>query len=506
MEIFHNVRVRVSLVAGLLCGLFTHMFFLTNVLKNYDGVIQNGFGAGVTSGRWLLEWVGSYIKMLWGDYNIPWYGGILTIILLSISATLIVAIFDFHNRWMWILCPVLFMTFPTTASTLVFSNTSLFYAFAILLIVFGCYAETKWKYGWILAIFFAACSMGIYQAYFPIMISIYLLLVIAKLLDNEETVSVVITGCKYLGEIIASVVLYFLLLQYRLHHTGKTLSNYQGINEMGRSGIRNIWDSIKSAYIVFFATLNGDYASLSNTLVIRLMRFAVLAVSIFLLICAISITIKRKDVLRAILLLVSSLLLPLAYGSIHVMCPNSAIYTLMVYGQVFFYFFPIILIGALGKEFGTKHHIEKICHSVIIVVLLISCLNFMYQINGAYTNMYYAGEQAKSYFGRMITRVQESTGFSTDKNWVFLGNEIHDPLYVNPWSKQEFLIGGVGSDMINIWSRTEYIEQYLGIHIPYASSEEVEEVRLHLDLKQIPCYPNQGSIVITDKNVIIRLE
>lgn len=507
MERILTKRTKTTFISGMLFGLLCHMFFLTNVLKNYDGVIQNGFGAGVTSGRWLLEWAGSYVKMLWGDYNIPWYGGILTIILLSISASIVVEIFDIQNTWAWILWPAIFMTFPTTASTLVFSNTSLFYAVAILLIVFGCYAETKWKFGWIIAVVFAACSMGIYQAYLPMMISIYLLIVIKKLLDDDtELVLIVKNACKYLAEIIASVVLYYLLLQYRLRHTGKVLSDYQGINDMGHSGIKNIGGAIKDAYTAFFSMLYKDYASLSNTAVIRLMRLVLLLISIVGLIYAICKLINKKHIFRAMLLILASLLLPLAYGSIHIMCPNSTIYTLMVYGQAYYYIYPIILVESFYDEGNAKKCIEKVCCSGIIVALLVSCLNFTYQINGAYTNMYYAGEQAKNYFGRMITRVQETPGFSTDKKWAFLGEKIQDPLYENPWSKTDFLLGGIGGDLLNIWSRAEYIEQFIGYSIPMASAEEIEGLEESLHVSDLEIYPNDGSIIISNQYAIICLD
>lgn len=506
MERILTKRTKTTFISGMLFGLLCHMFFLTNVLKNYDGVIQNGFGAGVTSGRWLLEWAGSYVKMLWGDYNIPWFGSILALFTLAIAASIVVEIFDYKKKTSWILWPGIFICFPTVASTLVFSNTSLFYAVAVLMMVLACYLAEKTKHGWVMAIILSACSMGIYQAYLPMMISVFLLLTIEKLLNTEISIKdIVQTGFTYIGIILGALVTYYGLLQWRLHHTGKTLSDYQGINELGTSGISNIGSAIYAAYKAFIQTFVADYASISATPIINVMRMVICVCALIMLMFYLAWNHTLYSLIRLFLLMLAVLMIPLAFGSIHLMCPDSAIYTLMVYGQVFFYAFYFLVFEMVTND--TAKNVLVSCGALVgSIAICCTMLNYTYQINGGYATLYYANKQAENYFAQMFAQVRMTPGFTTDKKWVFVGEDIQDPMYENPWAQKEFCYGGIGDSMLNVWSRAEFIEQTLGFKVSFATQDEIDMVRGNGELEGMTRYPNDGSIKVTKDYVIICLD
>jgi len=72
-------RMRVTMKAAVVCGLIAHLFALTNIVQNGDNVIVNGYGAGIISGRWFLSVLGDFVGKVWGNYNLPFFNGILTI-------------------------------------------------------------------------------------------------------------------------------------------------------------------------------------------------------------------------------------------------------------------------------------------------------------------------------------------------------------------------------------------------------------------------------------------
>lgn len=89
MKISNSARI--TLRAAILTGLASHLFALTNVLQNHDNIaVLNGYGAGVTSGRWFLNILGDFIGRVWGNYNLPFFNGLLCILLLSVSAAVII--------------------------------------------------------------------------------------------------------------------------------------------------------------------------------------------------------------------------------------------------------------------------------------------------------------------------------------------------------------------------------------------------------------------------------
>ena len=85
----------IAAITALIIGILTHMFALTNVLHNYDSINASfhGFGVGVESGRWLLTFLSIVIHKFLGGYNLPWFNGVIAIILLSVSAAVIVEAF-----------------------------------------------------------------------------------------------------------------------------------------------------------------------------------------------------------------------------------------------------------------------------------------------------------------------------------------------------------------------------------------------------------------------------
>ena len=57
-----------AFTGALLSGIVAHAFALVNILHNYDDILQQpkGYGAGITSGRWLLSILGDFSQNVLG--------------------------------------------------------------------------------------------------------------------------------------------------------------------------------------------------------------------------------------------------------------------------------------------------------------------------------------------------------------------------------------------------------------------------------------------------------
>lgn len=168
-------------------GLLVHLFGLVNVLHNYDDIAQQprGYGTGVTSGRWLLSIMGDFCDAIGGNFNLPTVNGLLFLLLIAVSAGLLVSVFRIRNRASAALMGVLFAVFPSAFSTLAFRYTAVYYGVAILLSVAAVWLFQRCSWGFFLSALCIACSLGIYQAYVPITIGMFVLMLLQESLSDD---------------------------------------------------------------------------------------------------------------------------------------------------------------------------------------------------------------------------------------------------------------------------------------------------------------------------------
>ena len=104
-EWYHKkeTAVKTAFFAAVIFGLMTHLYQFTNKLYNYDELANTpgGNGASVEQGRWFLKWMGDVLlKHFGGVYSLPLLNGVLSLLLLAVSAALIVEMFQVDN---WVL-------------------------------------------------------------------------------------------------------------------------------------------------------------------------------------------------------------------------------------------------------------------------------------------------------------------------------------------------------------------------------------------------------------------
>lgn len=87
-------------LAAILSGVAAHAFGLVNVIHNYDDILQQprGYGAGITSGRWLLEILGDLNDTLVQlNYNLPTMNGLGLLLLIALSTAILVNFLEIKN-------------------------------------------------------------------------------------------------------------------------------------------------------------------------------------------------------------------------------------------------------------------------------------------------------------------------------------------------------------------------------------------------------------------------
>ena len=178
----------VSFFAAMAAGVLTHAFGLVQILHNYDDIAQQpkGYGTGITSGRWFLSLLGDAAEKLGGNYNL----------LVALTASAVVNFFNIRSRSFAVLFGMLFAVFPTVFSTLAFRYTAVYYGIGILLSVLAAWCVHEKKYSLLVSGLCTACSLGIYQAYVPITVTLFVMKLIQDALRGDCSFrKLVCTGC-----------------------------------------------------------------------------------------------------------------------------------------------------------------------------------------------------------------------------------------------------------------------------------------------------------------------
>lgn len=496
----------IATITAFLAGIVVHMFGLVNMLHNYDDIAvqPNGYGTGITSGRWFLTLFGNFVKDNIGSYNLSWINGVLFIMLLAIAAGFFVSTFEMKQVKSAMLIGGAFVCFPAVTSTLFFSYTAPYYGLAILFSVLAAWVVEKYKWGILLSVVFTAMSLGIYQAYVPITIGMFVLLLIKRALRSDAQIKeLVCRGIYYCVNLLLGLVFYFVCLKVLLALYGMELSNYQGVGNMGQIPLAELPQLIWQAFSSFCMLPVADYCSLAHTPMLKLTYVLLFVVTVVMLGYILFKKVKKMEMVVFTVLLCA--VFPIAVNFVVIMCPDSLIYTLMVYSFVLILTMPLIVLEELPEEDG-KTLVRNVMSKAAGLVLVVIIGLYAYDANVNYTSLYYANRQTENYCNSLVTQVRMTEGFDTEKEWVFIGN-IKDPLLDNPWQHVPYYGGNaVSTKLLSTYSWYRWIEHYIGYEIPMAGAETVEQLLNSEEVQLMPCWPNAGSVKVIDDTVVIKFE
>lgn len=488
-------------------GTLVHLYALVNNLYNYDNITVQpyGFGNGVTSGRWFLSVLGSICDYLNMDYNLPLVNGLLFLFALAVTAGFIVSTLGIQYRSSAVLTGMILVVFPAAVSTMFFRYTAVYYGIAILLAVLSVWVLPRFKYGFLLSILCIACSIGIYQAYVPMTIGLFVLLLLRQTLEgNSSLVELIRKGLYYCASILLGVILYYLILKMSLWIVDKPLSSYQGINNMGNLSLSQLLYLGKEAlhYALLFPLrdcyrLNTMFLTKLSYILISLVSAGMLA---YLLIKYI-----RK---WSIAFFTGFLCLAFALGInfIVIMCPDSGIYTIMAYSFVLISCFPMVLLECFPQNGEGRCPLPSLLRKGCAFSIALLVFTYSYQDNINYTGMHYANRQVENYCSSLVAQVRMTEGFTSTKKWALLGSPS-DPLLYSQWEDAPYYGGFANArELAKAYSFTEWIRNYMGYTPVYLSEEECAALAGDEAVKAMPCYPDYGSIRVLEDVVVIKFQ
>ena len=523
-ETYDNIdkRIKMCFLSAFICGLFAHIYALTNHLYNYDELwhTPTGFGTGLEVGRWALSITVWIQKVLFDDcFTIPFINGTLTIILYAVAACFVVSALDIKDEFYAIIVGGLMTTFPAFTCRMFFMFTTHYYAIGIAMAAAGAWIIAKKKLNILIvtvAIALTVYGMAIYQANFTtavcILVGNLLVWLITENVELKTAIKKCINYVLYLG---ACMALFLAGSKIALSITGKQMETYENLDQMGRLSMEQLIEGIIRCYKTFFKLPIIDVYSMNPN---RIVKIAFLICFLIFLYTFVKVWMMKKEVYLKVLVSLVFAVLPIAVNLIIIMAISSGtMYSIMVYEIVFVFIISIACLEAIRTcnsditAIPNKMVIDKVetlLNSVTAVMLVITVITYIWFANGNYLAMEYTNQHDNAYYQTLMTQIKSVDGYHADMPITMIGKPVVDSTY----TRQDMIGGtfdlaGKGSTNINAYSSWNIMTRVLGYDPVNRNSDEEEEYFRGLDeVVNMPCYPSTGSIKIIDDTVVIKFQ
>ena len=489
---------------SMIIGMLTHLYTITNKICNWDDLTCP---AGVGGGEWHGRWLQPHVYRLFSIWSIPAINGTMAIVLLAFAACLIISALEIRSAAGAALTGAVLVTFPSVASNMTFMYISELFSLAVLLCAAAVYVTKRFRYGWIAAVFLLMDCMALYQAYFAIAASLFVLLVFLQLIESEEPVRAAQAGIKYVLVLGASMAAYLISLKV----SGRELVSYKGMNAIGDQSAGQYVRAIARAYhrvLQYFVTKPESYMEGVPT---NLNRFAV--VVLIALVIWFFITKKLyKNILSCVLYLFLLFVMPLAMGLIYVMTPTQDhASTVMTYSYVCLYLMIIALAERLAPAAGSAQaHFARIL-ALLAAVSIFTVSYAHFQItNEAYYRSLLAQNRVEVYLSHVMERLEEQEGYTYGDPVIFGGNWAPDkpPIMYRDMDSAKFrdFEGlAVESGFLSLTIRGYFIRYFFGLDVGTPEEEEITAMMERDEYLAMPVYPAQGCIRKIDDTWVVRL-
>ena len=465
-------RDGLSFASGMIAGLLGHGFAFSNKLL-YADEIATLFGKGVTagSGRWGLE----LSRLLFPDISMPWIYGLLCLLFLSAASCLLLRVLEIRTTLFRVLLPALIVSFPAQTATFSYMFTSPSYALAFLLAAASLrLTEGKGRYRFLAGGALLVLSVGTYQAYISLVSSVFLLLMIRRLLEKESTAK--------------EVLFYYAVTLLALRLLGGHFETY------GVERDRSLPYRAAVAYSAFLHIFTRGFFGFIPTAYSRVLHGLCALVPAFLILRWL---LGEQPWSKRGLLLLCLFLLPLSIDCIYLIAEVEVIYSPVLFG-----FVSVYLLAAAVAE-SDREATARVLRSLLALVLALITLFNVYFANKAYLKMYLDYENAYAFYTGIAAQIRMTEGYDADSKIAILGEASAGLSHLPELDLGELV--GPNRDLVNVYTRESFLRRYVGFEARFADAEEKRLLQESDEVKAMPAYPNYGFIRKIGEYIVVKL-
>lgn len=487
----------------LMIGILCHGFMFFNKIPNHDDAVAiSSKGTTVILGRWFLD----LTSVFSGAFSIPLFIGIFSLTMIIFSAFLVCKVLDIEAPKRIFAVGALMICFPAVAGTFAFMFTSDSYFFALFLSCAGIWFSVKLPIkikmfgegtNYIISIILFALTLGLYQAYFSVAVTLSIAYGMLLFLRNplnrffKEFLKLLI--------VLALGMLLYLIINYLV----LTYTN----NRFVETSVSDVIVTAPHAFIMsyknLFSLFSKDLAGLSYGKLIQL-SWIMSAVAIVWIFVWLSVK-RRKHILIVATFL---LMIPISINFMRFFMNAREMDALIMYAYVVFFIIPISLLGEYEKcveDMLIYSFKLKMLRTIYVLIIFSLVWQYTIQSNRFYLGMYLMKSEAISYYTTMITQIKSVSGYTSDLPVCLIGTNSQDQSLskFNPFTAD--IRGKLSlNDFISMYSRQSFIAIYCGYSPTWY--QEIDEMNELPEVQKMPCYPDDGSIKILNHIIVVKLE
>lgn len=509
-------QLYLSLAATFIWGLFAHGYAFGSNIFSHDSlrelhaeILGNEIKMG--SGRVLTP---IYRELLGSDVTLPWLAGLLSLLWIGLAVFLIVRLFRVESPVLvCLIAGVCTTNIAVSATIATYIHDLDCYMFSMLCAVASVYSWRNHRFGWLIGAPFAAASLGIYQSFIFVAVTLVMMVCIMDLLNERDFKAVFMDGIKAIGMLVLGGVLYYVMMKVILAQVGIALTkgDYNSLDRALTLSPENFLPQILSAYKDCFARMIDAYSSYPSILV-RCGTILLLASSIFAV--TVGLLSRKVHLLEKILCALLVILLPLGMNMIHVLTVGKN-HDLMTYPIWLVYVLALLLADwLLGKWKNADGHGrlawlargQRTLCLVLVFVLVYGNVRFA---NGMYMKKSLEHEAYMSLMTRVVARMEMMEDYvpgETEVVIVDLPEHLNEvmPGFKDYWN----VIGMTKPDMIYIDARDRFqafFDYMMGLPILLADEDTWNAGAFLEAVQQMPVYPARGSMQMLDGVLYVKL-
>lgn len=504
--------IKDTLKYSLVAGALAHGVALFNKLSWHDDLnygLKLSQNQVIRLGRWLRGALGALVAALFNGKNIslPLVYGLASLLLIALSSHVVIRLMDIRRKPLRMAVCALMAAFPVVTSTLSYMFTAPYYFLALLLSVLAVYIAAerpRWD-GFLAAMLCVACGLGLYQAYFPVAVSLFVIRLIYEIADGRHATlgKAILRGVYFLAVCACGMILYFAIWKATMAAMGLSASTYQGFSDIGSAKFKAYKRAVKMAYRRFILIFGKKKTENVYPMSLGWAQWALEGLS---LLCALALAVRcfrRKKRLQAAMLAVLAAGLPVCFNLIYVMSASASdtnVHTLMLYAQCMLYVFLAAALELLLRDGGKA--VKALYRVAIVALLLMVCLDVTFD-NACYVKAEMMMSQTLSDLTTLVTRIKSVEGYTDElpiclsktghKDATLAKNTVFEDIKIYPFNKLY--------PYHYRWDMYSYLRYWVGfqpVYVDYTKFGHEEEI------EAMPDYPDDGSIKIIDGTVVVK--
>lgn len=508
-----------SLAVTYLWGLAAHAYCFFDNSVSHDSlkefhVLNVGNKLKLGSGRFFVP---IYRALFRGDATLPWLIGILGLLWLGLTVFLIIRIFRVDSKILtFLIAGVLVTNISVSALAATYIHDFDCNLFGILCAVSAVYFWRGYTSpgATLLGAALIAASLGIYQSYIFVAVTLVMMVCIFDLLNGESIQKVMIKGIRAVLMLLLGGLFYFVSLKAIVHLTHVTLSSGRSnaLDQALKLTPQTFLGFSLGAYRDFFSHLWNAYSSYpafvvkGATLLLDGITVMALAMGLFH---------KRVRICEKLLCIVLVVLLPYGMNLIFVLALG-AVHELMVYAIWLFYLFALLLADWFAKAWKEKNFTHKLAAKagnyakILCMVLVFMLLYGNIQLsNGMYLKKDIEYDAYLSLMTRVVGRMEEEADYVPGETPVIFVSLPEDLNSVIPGFEKYSTITGMWNTDVLCFNQRERFQAYFS-YVLCTPISLVEwplwgELLDHQEVRQMPSYPAHDSVKMVDGVLVVKL-